>query len=96
MTKHFVMRECDNILRGYLYVVTTVLSHQDGIYGFKFPNRFSGISCSCRDLTSLFETLFSLLLNLSILKAQPLESMPFPFAFVWLNALQAVRHSNTP
>jgi hypothetical protein len=29
MTKYFVMRECDNILRGYLYVVTTVLSHQD-------------------------------------------------------------------
>ncbi len=63
MTKYFVMRECDNILRGYLFLVTTVLSHQDGIYGFKFPNRFSEISCSCRDLTSLFKTLFSLLLN---------------------------------
>jgi hypothetical protein len=56
-------RNCDNILRGYLYVVTTVLSHQDGIYGFKFPNRFSEISCSCRDLTSLFKALSSLLLN---------------------------------
>jgi hypothetical protein len=63
MTKYFVMRECDNILRGYLYVVTTVLSHQDGIYGFKFPKRFLENSCSCRDLTSLFKTLFSLLLN---------------------------------
>jgi hypothetical protein len=55
--------ECGNILRGYLYVVTTVLIHQDGIYGFEFPNRFLEISCSCRDLTSLFKTLFSLLLN---------------------------------
>jgi hypothetical protein len=63
MTKYFVMRECDNILCGYPYVVTTVLSHQDGIYGFKFPNRFLEISCSCRDLTSLFKTLFTLLLN---------------------------------
>jgi hypothetical protein len=43
--------------------VTTVLSHQDGIYGFKFPNRFLEISCSCRDLTSFFKALFSLLLN---------------------------------
>ncbi len=52
LTKYFVMRECDNILHGYLYVVTTVLSHQDEIYGFKFPNRFLEVSCSCRDLTS--------------------------------------------
>jgi hypothetical protein len=63
MAKYFVMRECDNILHGYLYVVTTVLSHQDGIYGFKLPNRFLEISCSCRDLTSLFKALFSVLLN---------------------------------
>jgi hypothetical protein len=63
MTKYFVMRECDNILHGYLYVVTTVWSHQDGIYGFKFPNRFLEISCLCRDLTSLFKALFSLILN---------------------------------
>jgi hypothetical protein len=63
MTKYFVVRECDKILREYLYVVTTVLSHQDGIYSFKFPNMFLEISCSCRDLTSLFKTLFSLLLN---------------------------------
>jgi hypothetical protein len=61
--EHYVSEKCDNILRGYLYVVTTVLSHQDGIYGFKFPNRFSEISCSCRDLTSLFKALFSFLLN---------------------------------
>ncbi len=33
------------------------------ILWFKFPNRFSEISCLCRDLTSLFKALFSLLLN---------------------------------
>jgi hypothetical protein len=49
MTKHFVMRECENILKGYLYVVTTVFSHQDGIYCFKFPKRF--LEISCRDPT---------------------------------------------
>jgi hypothetical protein len=48
------MRECNNILSGYLCAVTTVFSQQDGIY--KFPQRLSEISC--RDLTSLF--LFSL------------------------------------
>jgi hypothetical protein len=63
MTKYFIIRDCDNILPGYLYVVTTVLSHQDGIYGFKFANRFLEISCLRRDLTSLFKALFSLLLN---------------------------------
>ncbi len=62
MTKYFVMREWDNILRGYLCVVTTVLSHQDGIFGFKFPNRFLEISCLCRDLASLFKTLFLILI----------------------------------
>ena len=44
MTKFFVMRECDNILSGYLCAVTTVFSQQDGIYGFKFPKRFLEIS----------------------------------------------------
>jgi len=42
MIKFFVMRECDNILSGYLCVVTTVFSQQDGIYGFKFLTRFFG------------------------------------------------------
>jgi hypothetical protein len=42
MMKYCVMRECDNILSGYLSVVTTVFSQQDGIYGFKFPKRFFG------------------------------------------------------
>jgi hypothetical protein len=53
MTKFFVMRECDNILCGYLCAVTTVFSQQDGIYGFKFPKRFLEIS-------SLEISLFSL------------------------------------
>ncbi len=55
MIKYVVMTEYENILNGYLYVVTTVFSHQDGSYGFKFPSRF--LEISCRDLT-LF--LFSL------------------------------------
>ncbi len=42
MTKFFVMRECDNILSGYLCAVTTVFSQNDGLYGFKFPTRFFG------------------------------------------------------
>ena len=42
MTKFFVMRECDNILSGYLCAVTTVFSQQDGIYGFKILTRFFG------------------------------------------------------
>jgi hypothetical protein len=41
--------ECDNILSGYLSVVTTVFSQQDGIYGFKFPKKF--LEISGRDLT---------------------------------------------
>jgi hypothetical protein len=61
MTKFFVMRECDNILSGYLCAVTTVFSKQDGIYGFKFPKRF--LEISSRDLT-LFSTLFSILMRL--------------------------------
>jgi hypothetical protein len=54
MTKFFVMRECANILGGYLCVGTTVISQQDEIYGFKFLKRF--LEISCRDLN-----LFSLL-----------------------------------
>ncbi len=40
MTKFFVMRECDNILSGYLCAVNTVFSQEDGIYGFKIPKSF--------------------------------------------------------
>jgi hypothetical protein len=53
MTKFFVMRECDNILSGYLCAVTTVFSQQDGIYGFRFLKRFLEISCKI-SLFSLF------------------------------------------
>jgi hypothetical protein len=34
MTKYCVMRECENILRGYLYVFDLAFSHHDGIHGF--------------------------------------------------------------
>ena len=56
MTKYCVMRECDNILSGYLSVVTTVFSQQGEIYGFKFPKRFFG------DLFQRSHSLLSLLL----------------------------------
>ena len=69
MTKFFVMRECDNILSGYLCAVTAVFSQQDGIYGFKFPKRF--LEISSRDLT-----LLSILPDL----ARTLDTMPVTFA----------------
>ena len=47
MTKFFVMKEHDNILSGYLCAVTTVFSQQDGIYGFKFPNKGFGDLLLC-------------------------------------------------
>jgi hypothetical protein len=40
MTKYCAMRECDNILSGYLSVVTTVFSQQDGIYGLNSQKGF--------------------------------------------------------
>ena len=55
MMKYCIMRECENILHGYLYVFDLAFSHQDGIYGFKFPKRF--LEISSRDLT-----LFSILI----------------------------------
>jgi hypothetical protein len=42
--------KCENIRNGYLYVMTQHLVILKGIYGFKFPKRFSEISS--RDLTS--------------------------------------------
>ena len=59
MTKFFVMRECDNILSGYLCAVTTVFSQQDGIYGFKFLKMF--LEISCRDL-ALFHSFINLII----------------------------------
>ena len=42
MTKYCVMRECENIHSWISLVGDLVFSHQGGIYGFKFPKRFSG------------------------------------------------------
>jgi hypothetical protein len=56
MTKYCIMRECDNIHLWISLSGDLAFSHQDGIYGFKFPKWF--LEISSRDLT-----LFSLLLN---------------------------------
>jgi hypothetical protein len=50
MTKYCIMRECENILRGYLYDGDLAFVILNGIYGFKFPKRF--LEISSRDLTS--------------------------------------------
>jgi hypothetical protein len=52
MTKYCIMRECENILHGYLYGGDLLFVILKGIYGFKFPKRFLEISYI--DLTSLF------------------------------------------
>ena len=46
-------------------------SHHDGIYGFKFPSRFLGISC--RDLTFSFAS-FTLLLETSLRAQRDVET----------------------
>ncbi len=51
MTKYCVMRDCENIRNGYLYVMTQHLLILKRIYGFKFPKRF--LEISSRDLTLL-------------------------------------------
>ena len=43
---------CDNIHLGISLSGDLVFSHQDGIYGFKFPGRF--LEISSRDLTLFF------------------------------------------
>jgi hypothetical protein len=55
MMKYCVMRECENILHGYLYAGDLLFVILKGIYGFKFPKRF--LEISSRDLT-----LFSILI----------------------------------
>jgi hypothetical protein len=55
MTKYCVMRECENIHSWISLSGDLAFSHQDGIYGFKFPKRF--LEISSRDLT-----LFSILI----------------------------------
>ncbi len=49
MTKYCIIRECENILRGYLYVCDSAFVILKGIYSFKFPKRF--LEISSRDLT---------------------------------------------
>ncbi len=51
MTKYCVMRECENIHYWISLSGDLVFSHQQGIYGFKFPKRF--LEISSRDLTLL-------------------------------------------
>jgi hypothetical protein len=63
---------CDNIHLWISLSGDLAFSHQDGIYGFKFPKTV--LEISSRDLT--------------FLPTQPLELMPFLFAFPWLNAKQ--------
>jgi len=43
-TKYFVMRECEHIPTWISLSGDLAFSHQDGIYGFKFPKRFSELS----------------------------------------------------
>ncbi len=57
MLKYCIMRECENILRGYLYVCDLAFVILKRIYGFKFPKRF--LKISSRDLTSSFFFSFS-------------------------------------
>ncbi len=52
MTKYCIMRECENILHGFLYVFDLAFVILKRIYGFKFPKRY--LEISSRDLTSSF------------------------------------------
>jgi hypothetical protein len=51
MTKYCIMRECENIHSWISLSGDLVFSHQQGIYGSKFPKRF--LEISSRDLTLL-------------------------------------------
>jgi hypothetical protein len=50
IAKYCIMRECENILHGFLYVFDLAFVILKGVYGFKFPKRF--LEISSRDLTS--------------------------------------------
>jgi hypothetical protein len=52
MTKYCVMRECENILHGYLYDGDLVFVILKGIPMFKFPKRF--LEIFSRDLSHFF------------------------------------------
>ncbi len=49
MTKYCIMRECENIVHGNLYVFDLAFVILKGVYGFKFPKRF--LEISSRNLT---------------------------------------------
>jgi hypothetical protein len=49
---HYFIQTCDNIHSWISLSGDLAFSHQDGIYGFKFPKRF--LEISSRDLTSSF------------------------------------------
>jgi hypothetical protein len=59
-SKNQMAHFCDNILRGYLYVVTTALSHQDGIHGLNSQTGFQR-SFARAEISLLFLRLCSLL-----------------------------------
>jgi hypothetical protein len=59
MTKYYIMRECENIHSGYLYVCDLVFAMKKGISIFEFPERF--LEISSRGLTS--SSLVSILRN---------------------------------
>jgi hypothetical protein len=50
------MRECENILWGFLYVFDLIFVILKGIYGFKFPKKVFGYLF--KDLTSFLLLLF--------------------------------------
>ncbi len=59
MTKYCIMRECENIHSWISLSGDLAFSHQDVIYGFKFPKRF--LEISSRDLTSSSSFLLQLI-----------------------------------
>jgi hypothetical protein len=61
MTKYCIMRECEHIPTWISLSGDLAFSHQDGIYGFKFPKRFSELSQAKTSLYSPLFTLFTLL-----------------------------------
>ncbi len=56
MTKYFVMRECEDIPTGISLCCNSALAHKKSFSIFKFPERFSEISC--RDLTTFTNFFF--------------------------------------
>jgi hypothetical protein len=88
MMKYCVMRECENILCGYLYdgdLVFVILK------GISILNSSKGFWRSLPEISLLLLLLFFFSLFKDLI-TNPL--MPFPFALAWLNAFQAVRHSH--